>query len=117
MPNVTSQPKGYTDALMMSRSAHLLIIDDEPQPRNMLVRLFTSEGYLVSTAETGAQAMQRLMAQRFHVALCDVKLPDDNGVELTLAIKSQQPDAEVVVVTAFGTISDAVRAVQNGAFQ
>jgi len=96
--------------------ANLLIIDDEPQLRNMLQRLFVSEGYAVVAAETGAQAMQRLKAQRFHVVLCDVKLPDANGVELTKAIKSQQPDAEVIVFTAFGTIGDAVKAVQNGAF-
>lgn len=95
---------------------NLLIIDDEPQLRNMLQRLFVSEGYSVTTAETGAQAMQRLKAQRFHLVLCDVKLPDANGVELTKAIKGQQPDVEVIVFTAFGTISDAVKAVQNGAF-
>ena len=94
----------------------LLIIDDEPQLRNMLQRLFQGEGYAVTTAETGAQAMQRLKFQRFQVVLCDVKLPDANGVELTKAIKSQQPDAEVIVFTAFGTIGDAVKAVQNGAF-
>ncbi len=94
----------------------LLIIDDEPQLRNMLQRLFVSEGYSVVTAETGAQAMQRLKARRFHVVLCDVKLPDANGVELTQAIKSQQLDAEVIVFTAFGRIGDAVKAMQNGAF-
>lgn len=94
----------------------LLIIDDEPQLRNMLHRRFVSEGYAVSTAETGAHAMQQLKAHHFHVVLCDVKLPDANGVELTKAIKSQQPDAEVIVFTAFGTIHDAVQAVQNGAF-
>ncbi len=101
----------------MNDAPHLLIIDDEPQLRNMLQRLFVGEGYVVVTAENGAQAMHRLKAQRFQAVLCDVKLPDANGVELTLAIKSQQPDAEVIVFTAFGTISDAVRSVQNGAFQ
>ncbi|MBK8498498.1 MAG: sigma-54-dependent Fis family transcriptional regulator [Flavobacteriales bacterium] len=95
---------------------HLLIIDDEPQLRRMLSRLFEGEGFAVTSAENGAQAMQRLKAQRFHVVLCDVKLPDANGVELTNAIKSLQPDAEVIVFTAFGRISDAVKAVQNGAF-
>ena len=101
----------------MNDAPHLLIIDDEPQLRNMLQRLFVGEGYSVATAENGAQAMQRLKAQRFQAVLCDVKLPDANGVELTKAIKSQQPDVEVIVFTAFGTISDAVKAVQNGAFQ
>ncbi|MBL7985490.1 MAG: sigma-54-dependent Fis family transcriptional regulator, partial [Flavobacteriales bacterium] len=100
----------------MSATPQLLIIDDEPQLGRMLQRLFAGEGYAVSIAATGIQAMQRLKAQRFHVVLCDVKLPDANGVELTKAIKSQQPDAEVIVFTAFGTIHDAVQAVQNGAF-
>jgi DNA-binding NtrC family response regulator len=96
---------------------HLLLIDDEPQLRNMLQRLFASEGYAVTTAESGAQALARLRSHRFQVVLCDVKLPDANGIELTKAIKSQQPDAEVIVLTAFGTIHDAVHAVQSGAFQ
>lgn len=88
----------------MSAVHQLLIIDDEPQLGRMLQRLFVGEGYAVSLAATGAQAMQRLKAQRFHVVLCDVKLPDANGVELTKAIESQQPDAEVIVFTAFGTM-------------
>src|SRR5882672_8803251 len=101
----------------MDRSAALLIIDDEPQLRNILQRLFAGEGYRVTTADTGAQALQRVKLHRYEVVLCDVRLPDANGVELTKAIKSQQPDAEVIVLTAFGTISDAVQAMQNGAFQ
>ncbi len=101
----------------MEGPGHVLIIDDEPQLRNMLQRLFTGEGYTVTTAENGAQAMVKLKAHRFQAVLCDVKLPDANGVELTGAIKTQQPDAEVIVFTAFGTIGDAVKAVQNGAFQ
>ena len=95
----------------------LLIIDDEPQLRNMLERLFAGEGYVVRTAGTGAQAMQRLRGERFHAVLCDVRLPDANGVELTRAIRLQQPDTEVIVLTAFGTIADAVQAMRNGAFQ
>ncbi|MGV3638463.1 MAG: sigma-54-dependent transcriptional regulator, partial [Flavobacteriales bacterium] len=95
----------------------LLIIDDEPQLRNMLERLFLGEGYAVHTAANGAQAMQRLKAERYQAVLCDVRLPDANGVELTRAIKLQQPGAEVIVLTAFGTIGDAVQAMRNGAFQ
>ena len=111
---ITHRAAKYVRAV--SASPRLLIIDDEPQLRNMLQRLFESEGYAVTTAENGTQALQRLKAQGFHVVLCDVKLPDANGVELTKAIKSQQPDTEVIVLTAFGTIHDAVHAVQNGAF-
>jgi DNA-binding NtrC family response regulator len=97
--------------------ARLLIIDDEPQLRNMLQRLFTSEGYAVQVADSGAAAMHRSKQQAFDVVLCDVRLPDANGVELTKALRSVQPDAEVIVLTAYGTIADAVQAMQNGAFQ
>ncbi len=99
----------------MKRSVHLLIIDDEPQLRNMLQRLFAGEGYAVTTAETGAQGLKQMKAHDFDVVLCDVRLPDANGVELTKAIKALRPAAEVIVLTAFGTIQDAVQAMRNGA--
>ena len=101
----------------MFPAPRLLIIDDEPQLRNMLRRVFEGEGYAVDVAETGAQGLQRVKDARYPVVLCDVKLPDANGVELTRAIKAAQPGAEVVVMTAFGSIPDAVQAMKNGAFQ
>lgn len=101
----------------MASAKHLLIIDDEPQLRNMLRRVFEGEGYLVVTAETGAQGLQRIKDASFPVVLCDVRLPDANGVELTRAIKALRPSSEVVVMTAFGSIPDAVQAMRNGAFQ
>ncbi len=100
----------------MKDNKRLLIIDDEPQLRNMLARLFIGEGYAVTTAENGANGMKQLRTHDFDAVLCDVRLPDANGVELTKAIKAQQPGTEVIVLTAFGTIHDAVQAVQNGAF-
>jgi two-component system NtrC family response regulator len=101
----------------VKENKRLLIIDDEPQLRNMLQRLFVGEGYAVTTAENGAQGLKQVKTHDFDAVLCDVRLPDANGVELTKAIKTQQPGTEVIVLTAFGTIHDAVQAVQNGAFQ
>lgn len=101
----------------MASGTPLLIIDDEPQLRNMLRRVFEGEGYVVTTASTGAEGLQQVKDRSFPVVLCDVKLPDANGVELTRAIKAARPGAEVVVVTAFGSIPDAVQAMRNGAFQ
>ncbi len=101
----------------MTAAHRLLIIDDEPQFRNMLRRVFEGEGYAVTTAETGALGLLRMKEAAFPVVLCDVKLPDANGVELTSALRSISPAAEVVVMTAFGSIPDAVQAMRNGAFQ
>lgn len=101
----------------MATAHSLLIIDDEPQLRNMLRRVFEGEGYRVATAETGAQGLAAMKQEAFPVVLCDVKLPDANGVELTRALKAARPACEVVVMTAFGSIADAVQAMRNGAFQ
>ncbi|MBS1943425.1 MAG: sigma-54-dependent Fis family transcriptional regulator [Bacteroidetes bacterium] len=101
----------------MPPAPRLLIIDDEPQLRNMLRRVFAGEGYEVTTAETAAQGLAAMKKQPFPVVLCDVRLPDANGVELTRALRSISPATEVVVMTAFGSIPDAVQAMRNGAFQ
>lgn len=101
----------------MASSPRLLIIDDEPQLRNMLRRVFEGEGYVVTVAETGALGLARMKEAPFPVVLCDVKLPDANGIELTRALKTVAPGSVVVVMTAFGAIADAVQAMRNGAFQ
>ncbi len=101
----------------MAHDRRLLIIDDEPQLRNMLRRVFEGEGCTVATAETGAAGVALLKQETWPVVLCDVRLPDANGVELTRAIKALRPRCEVIVMTAFGSIGDAVQAMRNGAFQ
>ncbi|MCC6838783.1 MAG: sigma-54-dependent Fis family transcriptional regulator [Flavobacteriales bacterium] len=101
----------------MPAAPRLLIIDDEPQLRNMLRRVFEGEGYHVATAETGAAGLKLMKDGSFPVVLCDVRLPDAHGVELTRALKALQPASQVVVMTAFGSIPDAVQAMRNGAFQ
>jgi two-component system NtrC family response regulator len=101
----------------MAPDRRLLIIDDELQLRNMLRRVFEGEGCTVATAETGAAGVSLLKQEAWPVVLCDVRLPDANGVELTRAIKALRPRCEVIVMTAFGSIGDAVQAMRNGAFQ
>jgi len=94
----------------------ILIIDDEPQLRQMLARLLASEGYAVTQAENARAGLKALSRNDFFAVLCDVKLPDGNGVELTADIRQQYPDTEVIVFTAYGNIPDGVRAIKNGAF-
>lgn len=94
----------------------ILIIDDESQLRQMLARLLSSEGYAVTQAENARAGLKALSRNDFFVVLCDVKLPDGNGVELTADIRQQHPDTEVIVLTAYGNIPDGVRAIKNGAF-
>lgn len=94
----------------------VLIIDDERQLRGLLARIIGLEGYEVIQAENCAAGLRQLERTRPGVVLCDVKLPDGNGVDLVGRIKAIAPDAEVILLTAYGNIPDGVQAIKNGAF-
>jgi two-component system, NtrC family, response regulator len=94
----------------------LLIIDDEERLRNLMARILQLEGYEVTTAATGKEGLKKLQQEPANVVLSDVKLPDSNGIELTEQIKKNWPSTEVIVLTAFGTINDGVKAIKVGAF-
>ncbi|MFB9840977.1 sigma-54-dependent transcriptional regulator [Mucilaginibacter ginsenosidivorans] len=94
----------------------LLIIDDEERLRGLLARILQLEGYEVVTASTAKEGLKKIQHEPVNVVLSDVKLPDINGIELTSQIKSTWPATEVIVLTAFGTINDGVKAIKLGAF-
>lgn len=94
----------------------ILIIDDEAQIRSLLSRIISLEGYEVAQAENIKTAIRQLTAFVPDVILCDVFLPDGNGVDFVPQIKSTLPDAEVIMLTAHGNIADGVKAIKNGAF-
>lgn len=99
----------------MSKSK-ILIVDDEQNLRTLLTRIIQLEGYEVFEAANAKQAWKVLQQESIQVVISDVKLPDGNGIELTTKIKSEFPSLEIIVLTAFGTISDGVQAIKNGAF-
>ena len=94
----------------------ILIIDDEVQIRTLLTRMMELEGYDVCQAGDCRAALKQLELQNPDVALCDVFLPDGNGVDLVLAIKKAAPNVEVILLTAHGNIPDGVQAIKSGAF-
>lgn len=94
----------------------LLIIDDEAKLRSLLARLLKLEGYTVYEAgdlKTGTKMLASTMPD---VILCDVKLPDGNGVDFVAEIKQKAPALEIILLTAYGNIPDGVQAMKNGAF-
>ncbi|MDN5285299.1 MAG: response regulator [Mucilaginibacter sp.] len=96
--------------------SNILIIDDEIRLSELLARILVLEGYNVlqaANAKTGLRIVER---EDIRVVLSDVKLPDANGVELVGKIKQIKPYIEVINLTAFGSISDGVLAIKNGAF-
>ena len=94
----------------------ILIIDDEVQIRTLLTRMMELEGYDVCQAGDCRAALKQLELQNPDVVLCDVFLPDGNGVDLVLAIKKAAPNVEVILLTAHGNSPDGVQAIKNGAF-
>lgn len=96
--------------------ANILIIDDENDIRNLLSRIIRLEGYQVFQAETGRRGLKILEQEKIHAIVCDVKLPDANGVEMIPKIKELSPQSEVILLTAFGAIPDSVTAIKSGAF-
>ncbi len=96
--------------------ASVLIIDDEENLRKLLARVVELEGYTVSQAPNVKEGVKALTKDTFQVVISDVKLPDGNGVDLTAKIKHDFPAIEIIVLTAYGTIEDGVKAIKNGAF-
>lgn len=94
----------------------VLLIDDEEKLRQLLLRIIRLEGFDVQEAATGQAALKKLASHDFEVVLCDVKLPDSNGVDLVKQIKSLHPATEVILLTAYGNVPDGVQAMRNGAF-
>lgn len=94
----------------------VLIIDDEEKLRSLLTRIISLEGFEVLQAGDCKSALKKMDQADIDVVLCDVKLPDGNGVELSKKIKDKFPLTEIILLTAFGNIPDGVQAIKNGAF-
>ena len=94
----------------------VLIIDDEEKLRTLLAKIISLEGFDVVQAGDCKSGLKKLEQSDIDVVLCDVKLPDGNGVELSKQIKSRFPMVEIIVLTAYGNIPDGVQAIKNGAF-
>ncbi|MBL0182101.1 MAG: sigma-54-dependent Fis family transcriptional regulator [Chitinophagaceae bacterium] len=94
----------------------ILIIDDEEKLRNLLSRIMKLEGFAVTEAGTLKAGTKLLDKESFDIVLCDVKLPDGNGVDFVKEIKPKYPSVEIILLTAYGNIPDGVQAMRNGAF-
>lgn len=94
----------------------VLIIDDEEKLRSLLGRIIALEGFTVIQAGTIKAAMKLLEKEKADVVLCDVKLPDGNGVDFVKQVKPLYPQLEIILLTAYGNIGDGVQAMKNGAF-
>ncbi|HXS55744.1 MAG TPA: sigma-54 dependent transcriptional regulator [Hanamia sp.] len=94
----------------------ILIIDDEEKIRTLLAKIISLEGFEVLQAADGKSGLKKLESAEIDVIICDVKLPDASGVDLSKDIKRKYPAIEIILLTAYGNIPDSVLAIKNGAF-
>jgi two-component system NtrC family response regulator len=101
---------------ILSTMNTILIIDDEEKLRSLLKRIITLEGFTVLEADSLKTARKILEKEPVDIILCDVKLPDGNGVDFIKEIKPVHTQTEIILLTAYGNIRDGVQAMKNGAF-
>jgi heterodisulfide reductase subunit A len=97
------------------RQFRILVVDDELVVRDSLKEWLVDEGFNVSMAESGHQALDILSSKPFHLMLTDIKMPGMDGVELLKQAKARHPNLTVVMMTAFATVETAVDAMKIGA--
>ena len=100
----------------MPEPATLLVADDDPGLRESLERTLTREGFHVVLASDGNAALERLRGGGIDLVLTDLKMPGLTGIEVLRAAKAIAPDVDVILLTAFGTVEEAVRAMKAGAY-
>jgi DNA-binding NtrC family response regulator len=98
-----------------SPSGSILIIDDEAAIRESLQTLLELEGYIVDTAATGEEGLTRIGQNTFDLVLLDLALPDRDGMDLLAELRTHDSQFSVIMITAYGTVENAVKAMQAGA--
>src|SRR5499425_1004964 len=93
----------------------VLIVDDEAEIRESLHTLLEMEGFDVETSVTGEEGLAQMAERPFDLVLLDLTLPGRNGMEILSEIRGHDPGVSVIMITAYGTVENAVRAMQSGA--
>ncbi|MSK51980.1 two-component system response regulator GlrR [Escherichia coli] len=101
---------------MSHKPAHLLLVDDDPGLLKLLRLRLTSEGYSVVTAESGAEGLRVLNREKVDLVISDLRMDEMDGMQLFAEIQKVQPGMPVIILTAHGSIPDAVAATQQGVF-
>ena len=100
---------------MPSHEGSILVVDDESAIRENLELLLSDANYKVTLAENGTEGLKKLESEFFDLVLLDVMMPDKNGLEVLREIHLSSPETAIIMITAFGTIENAVSAIRAGA--
>jgi two-component system response regulator FlrC len=95
---------------------NVLVVDDDDHMRIALKESLTQAGYAVSMADNGLKAVEEIDRNMFDLVITDVKMPHLNGIDLLQRVKDKRPFLPVILITAYGTVQDAVKVIKEGAF-
>jgi DNA-binding NtrC family response regulator len=99
----------------LGERARILVVDDDESIRTVLATILEEEKYLVDTAESGKDAVEKTNAQFYNLALIDIRLPDMEGTELLTRMKQTVPKIRKIIITGYPTLHNAIEAVNRGA--
>lgn len=94
----------------------ILVVDDEPLMRDFLVETLQRKKYVVDAVGNGSQALEKVKSEHYDLVVSDIRMPEVSGMEVLEDVKKNNPETEVVMITAFGTIENAVDAMKMGAY-
>jgi DNA-binding NtrC family response regulator len=104
------------EAGTVEATAKVLVIEDDEVLRQLLIDVLSDQDYEVEAAETGEEGLHAMEQDVFDIVLLDINLPGMDGMDVLRLVPARQPDAQVVMMTAFGTVDTAVEAMKQGAF-
>jgi two-component system nitrogen regulation response regulator NtrX len=96
--------------------AHILVIDDEKSIRNTLKEILEYEDFIVDLAEHGTEGLEKFRSGSYDIVLCDIKMPEMDGIEVLEKIFEEQVDVQVIMISGHGNIDNAVEAIKKGAY-
>jgi len=99
----------------MDKKMSIMVVDDEEIVRESFFHWFQKYGHMVETASSGFEALEKLEKYPFQVMFVDIKMPGMDGIELLEKVKQEYPDTIVIIITAYGSIESAVKAMRIGA--
>ena len=93
----------------------VLVVDDEPDMRMALTHALSRCGFLVETASNGLEGIEKVKNKAFNAVITDMKMPEMSGMDVLEGVKKISPQIPVIMITAFGTVNKAVKAMKEGA--
>jgi len=99
----------------MAESARILVVDDDESIRKVLATILEEKGYVVDTAQSGKEAIEKSNVKFYNLALIDIRLPDMEGTKLLTAMKETTPKMVKIIITGYPSLQNAIEAVNKGA--